>query len=396
MDLVGGDDPAQTWENKARITAIVDNVSYNRNYKGWRILMTSLGFAFIAILLTTFPAGAANAAAKPLTYLPYGEWKYPGSSKDMKYPTCTLSRLSGGFGDQSTMVDFAWFANAAYIADNETQPNLDIWFQDDPGVTDLQDMVDEFRSREDKNNEIPVKFKLVSVPGPSEGETTAIIVIRGTVNQFDMLADAQLWSAAALMQWLRGVIPIGEIWSEIFPDVVSWMNAMASTSIKKVAFYELTTKFAEELKNNDAFDYVQVTGHSLGGGLSLITGAQAKIPAVGVSAPNARISGKSYDPPIDWYDINNYGFNIIPKHDIVPKLDDVADNWQQIGCNSDLATSFGFCHFGKRSLCELMVTCGSGNRPVFCDCVWEYGYDPPVSVNGVDENFELLCPKPAE
>ena len=202
---------------------------------------------------------------------------------------------------------------------------------------------------------------------------------------------AQLWSAAALMQWLRGIIPLGEIWTEIFAELVSWMNAIASTAVEKVAFYKLTTKFAEELKANNTFAYVQVTGHSLGGGLSLITGAQAKIPAVGVSAPNARISGKSYDPPIDWHDINKYAFNIIPKHDIVPKLDDVADNWQQIGCNAELSKAAGFCHFGMRSICELMYTCGSGNRPVFCECVSAYGYPPPLSVNGT--NFYESCEK---
>ncbi|CAJ1933045.1 unnamed protein product [Cylindrotheca closterium] len=394
MDLVGGDTPAETWANKARLNQIVGSISANGAYKGWRVLMTSLGFAFILILLTTFDSGAIAAAAAPLTYLPYGEWEYPGASEDMRYPTCTLSRLKGGFADQSTMLDFAWMAGAAYVADNQTQASLDTWFENSPGVMDLQPVVDEFRSREDPKNEIAVKFKLISVPGPGAGETTAIIMIRGTVNQFDMLADAQLWSAAALMQWLRGIIPIGEIWTEIFPDLVSWMNAVASTSIEKVAFYKLTTKFAEELKANGDYAHIQVTGHSLGGGLSLITGAQAKIPAVGLSAPNARISGKSYDPPIDWHDINKYGFNIIPKHDIVPKLDDVADNWQQIGCNADLSKAAGFCHFGVRSICELMHTCGSGNRPVFCECVTAYGYEPPTSLSGDQASFDQLCPMP--
>lgn len=391
MDLVGGDTPEEEWQNKARLNNIVGSISANGTYVGWRVLMASLGFAFIAILLTTFDSGAVETAAAPLTYLPYGEWEYPGAVEEMRYPTCTLSRLKGGFADQSTMLDFAWMAGAAYVGVNETQASLDTWFQNSPGVMDLQSIVDEFRSREDPKNESAVEFKLISVPGP-DGQQTAIITIRGTVNQFDMLADAQLWSAAALMQWLRGIIPIGEIWSEIFADLVSWMNAVASTSIEKVAFYKLTTKFANELKANADFAHIQVTGHSLGGGLSLITGAQAQIPAVGISAPNARISGKSYDPPIDWQDINKYGFNIIPKHDIVPKLDDVADNWQQIGCNADLSKSAGFCHFIVRSVCELMHTCGSGDRPVFCECYTAYDYPPPTSLTGA-QNFEELCPK---
>ena len=43
----------------------------------------------------------------------------------------------------------------------------------------------------------------------------------------------------------------------------------------------MTTPFAEELKEDESFLNVQVTGHSLGGGLAMITGSQAGIPAVG-------------------------------------------------------------------------------------------------------------------
>jgi putative lipase involved disintegration of autophagic bodies len=41
-----------------------------------------------------------------------------------------------------------------------------------------------------------------------------------------------------------------------------------------------------------------VVGHSLGGGLAIITGAQKGVPAVALSGPNAMLSRKSFDPPI--------------------------------------------------------------------------------------------------
>jgi len=393
MDLVGGSTANETFENKSRINHIVLNISANPAYKGWRIIMTFFGFAFVAILLSTFQDGDVEASATGVTglkYLPYGEFKYPGAAEDMRYPTCTLSRLKGGFADKSTMLDFAWLAKLAYVKDNEFQNELDNWFED-AGVKDEQKIVEAFLDQADPDREFAVKFKLVSVPGPEEGQTTGIILIRGSVNQFDMLANVQLWSAAALMQCLRGIIPIGEIWTEIFSTLVMWMNTVASTSIEKVAFYKLTTEFANHLKDEDSFDYLQVTGHSLGGGLSLITGAQAKIPAIGLSAPNARISGLSYDPPITWADINKYGFNIIPKHDIVPRVDDVADNWQQIGCTADNSFAFMNCHSAARSICELMYTCGSGNRPVFCECVKNFGYPEPTPAEGVTTDFREFC-----
>jgi len=42
-----------------------------------------------------------------------------------------------------------------------------------------------------------------------------MIVIRGTQNNWDMLADSQLWSAAALMQMLREFLPFGPMWTPI-------------------------------------------------------------------------------------------------------------------------------------------------------------------------------------
>lgn len=43
----------------------------------------------------------------------------------------------------------------------------------------------------------------------------------------------------------------------------------------------------------------------------MITGAQAEIPAVGVSGPNALISGRSFDPPVAAEQMNQYTFNIV-------------------------------------------------------------------------------------
>jgi putative lipase involved disintegration of autophagic bodies len=87
-------------------------------------------------------------------------------------------------------------------------------------------------------------------------------------------------------------------------ELVNWINTLESESIDKVSFYKLTKQFAETLKQDPQFSSVQVTGHSLGGGLAMITGAQAKIPAVGLSGPNALISGKSFNPEVTAEDMN--------------------------------------------------------------------------------------------
>lgn len=62
------------------------------------------------------------------------------------------------------------------------------------------------------------------------------------------------------------------------------------------------------IKANKTYSGVGVSGHSLGGGLSIITGAQAGVPAVALSGPNAMLSRLSFDPPISIEDLDSKTF----------------------------------------------------------------------------------------
>lgn len=144
------------------------------------------------------------------------------------------------------------------------------------------------------------------------------------------------------MQGIRFILPAGEVWTPIldrklcdcnsrrtvsfcrflihpllfflsfcFPELVHWINSLQGQALERVSFYILTTEFANYMKNRTDFTDIQVTGHSLGGGLAMVTGAQASIPAVGVSGPNALISGRSFTPPVTAEQMNQYTFNIV-------------------------------------------------------------------------------------
>lgn len=189
------------------------------------------------------------------------------------------------------MADYIYMAGAAYLVD--PQKALNDWFGD--GVaTDEKDIVSNFRAAEDEANSA-VFFKLFTF----QAQDLAIISIRGTTTSWDMLADAQLWAAAALMQGIRVILPIGEIWTPIFSresarrtcisvafcrylklivdflfslitEIVWWLNGLQGESLKKVSFYRLTSQFSEFLQQSGNWSDVQVTGHSLGGGECII------------------------------------------------------------------------------------------------------------------------------
>lgn len=73
-----------------------------------------------------------------------------------------------------------------------------------------------------------------------------------------------------------------------------------------VSFYKVTTPFALELKADASFDSIQITGHSLGGGLAMISSAQSRVPSVALSGPNAMISGKSFEPQVSHDELDRY------------------------------------------------------------------------------------------
>lgn len=120
----------------------------------------------------------------------------------------------------------------------------------------------------------------------------------------------------------------------------------------------------------------------------MITGAQTKTPAIGLSGPNTVITRDTLNPPVLVENLDKYTFNIVPDRDPVPMIDDTSKNIQRIRC---LAPSNNFidCHTSVRSLCEIQYTCGSGSRPTLCDCALYYGYPEPKPTG--DRSFAEAC-----
>ena len=80
----------------------------------------------------------------------------------------------------------------------------------------------------------------------------------------DMLSDAQLWSASALAQYVRNILPLGEMWNPILEELVQMIGVLQNESLKQVAFYVETSTFVNWLRSKDLYPSLRVTGHSLG------------------------------------------------------------------------------------------------------------------------------------
>lgn len=87
-------------------------------------------------------------------------------------------------------------------------------------------------------------------------------------------------------------------------------------------------------------------------------------------------------------DLNLYSLNVIPERDPVAHIDDVARLSQTIRCTAAQSSLFG-CHRIERTLCEIMVACGTENRATICECTKDFGYPEPTQIG--NRTFQEAC-----
>lgn len=269
---------------------------------------------FAAVFLALF-AGAlgtdnSTAEIEDPTYTYMNQWQYTPIENSLRYPTCTLtSDLQES--PLSTMADYIFLTRVAYRG-NVTQRELDNWFGE--GVaTDEKELVDNFRAV--NGMESSVHFKLISYPSKNGGNPFAFLAIRGTTNAWEAMTDAQLWSGAMLVQVLREVLPVGSVWTSVAPYLIKAATSIESQAVDEISFYKDTVQFTKTIQASGEYSGIVVAGHSLGGGLSMMTGAIAKVPSIALSGPNTMMTRKSLDPPVSIEDLDRYTFNIIPERD---------------------------------------------------------------------------------
>jgi lipase ATG15 len=269
-----------------------------------------------------------------------------------------------------------------YFKIDSIQSVLDSWFGEGQAFLD-EDVIPTFRELHPDLSS-SASFQLVTF---SDG--SAVVCVRGSKTYFDFLTDARLWYASGLFQLFQGAMPFGSAFDALVHFCVNMLSILETENVKKVSYYVETTTFVNYLRKSDKYTNIAITGHSLGGGLALITGAQTQIMAVGFSAPNTVMGRSTVTPEISLDDLERYTYNVIPNRDIVPQLGGKS-KFSSIKCRAGINEPFA-CHFAYRSLCELMYTCGNVKRPVYCECVRDLGYPEPIAIGGSGTSFESTC-----
>lgn len=138
-----------------------------------------------------------------------------------------------------------------------------------------------------------------------------------------------------------------------------------------VHYYKYTTEFVNHLKDVGKYQTLRITGHSLGGGLAIITGAQTNTNTVAISGVNALIARDALDPPISPDDIDLHTLNVAPRLDLIPKLDDQGALIQNIACRVSNFAPLD-CHSSFRTQCECFVLVKSSQSCINLNFVLNY------------------------
>jgi len=259
-EVTGPEAEEEDWREKNRLSKIVGRISQGSRRDTWMGVIFSFVVIFMLLFLSAYSNGSNEGAVGESPNLLH-DFRYVRQN-GFAYPTCSMTedfQIPGS--PTSALADYAYMASMGYVSPKSTPIWLDDWFGEGVAV-DEYDLVENFRTTVADANSA-VHYKLITFPDKPD---FAVLTIRGTSNGWDMLSDAQLWSAAFLAQIVRWILPMGEVWNPILENLVNMIAVLQAESLKKVAFYVHTTGFVHWLRSKKIYKDLRVTGHSLGGG----------------------------------------------------------------------------------------------------------------------------------
>ena len=314
------------WRKQSRMSTILLKVTrYNRT-KVFIIGFLSFIVLISALTVSVIRYQRGRYDAFPMTFRKFtrrGDFLYP-KKQNLMYPTCGLTdavnieKNSTG----TAMLDYAFLSNLMYYDPHERQELFDNWFG--PGVGSIDSNITEaFREKSD----IPSSVGNYGVF--TFHDTVSVIAIQGTSTAWvspsqkylfasyryvdsdhlpyllsnneirpcplfhsryqteyqDWLVNAQLWLYVSLMELYLDLFPAGRLFHSILDDILRATRFLQNKRLEELRMTSHTTELVNYMMEFGGFDKskLTLTGHSMGGGIALVTGAQTNIPAISLS-----------------------------------------------------------------------------------------------------------------
>ena len=186
------------WREKHRLGKIITEISVGKRSSFWTGIFVFFIFIFCAIFMSAIMLGADDGLTKPMHFASKSEFMYEGSGS-LNYASCSLTNnVESPDGDVHSLADFTFLSTVAYLENSFASEAVSEWF--DTEVNNMVDVVSDFQLEYQKEHGASsVKYKVFEFPEVD----LKIVSVRGTANSWDTLTDAQLWSSAALAQYVR-------------------------------------------------------------------------------------------------------------------------------------------------------------------------------------------------
>mmetsp|Transcript_85949 Transcript_85949/g.276463 ORF Transcript_85949/g.276463 Transcript_85949/m.276463 type:complete len:514 (-) Transcript_85949:41-1582(-) len=325
---------------------------------GSRIQKLTLGFMFFQLLvIVALVVMTSSSASEESTYnqfspggrnytIPWRDTTGMGIQCESRFPLA-----KDEYGDRSaglSLGDFGLFSAVSYDSNDSMTSSLEHFF---PGWKLKHSRIARGGQLDEqaRQSDWTTFFEYAS-----PNETVSVIAIRGTDSTLDILSDINLWAPAAFMQAFELVGP--------------WMSVGGSQAIAFWAWRPAETYFTELLRytkkrvQEDPHRRFYITGHSLGGGLAKLVGAQVGIEAVTFMAPGLErtlylsLNQGMRDASDIVSALLHKAVTVQPRNDLVSRVDTQVGTVIPVECDKDPFT----CHkIYLGAICGLYETCGS-------------------------------------
>jgi hypothetical protein len=187
---------------------------------------------------------------------------------------------------------------------------------------------------------------------------TGIISVRGTNDALDVLNDINIWTPAVIMQAFSALGPTLVTTMSVSISYLS--GTMFGESFQKDYFSELLS-YVDRRVREDPDRRFYITGHSLGGGLAKLVASRVGIQAItfmspGIATTSFLVFGNKGDKFKSWDNQRHTALTVMPKSDIVSRVDNQIGMLVQTDCSGTPA----HCHLIYPLVCGLTSMCGSG------------------------------------